>query len=356
MFFALLVMADLAAATPSPTPSTLPAAVTTASSPSPAIAYDQIDRFYQALAVPEPGGFADLEAKLLTNDVSDDSYPPPAASATSTFANGNFTSRAQRMQAGLVQRFLFLGALSRVDDLNTKRATINRPDRGQIIYLDLVSRTYRIVAGNAAQAILQPPDPAAMLRQIQALMPSSQQTGSERIESSKSPSTPLGPRQIDGITADGYRMTQSTTGESRTGTCPPVHASVSFTEYVDPTRIEPAKSARALESYSGMNNVAGMTVLGCKFMAPVTQSLPPAPPSWLNDFFIYRRADIESDTAFGTINLTYLSERGNVHALTPADASSFDIPPGFVPAPAASAPAASATSGTTALPASSSIP
>ncbi|HTV73064.1 MAG TPA: hypothetical protein VME66_05135 [Candidatus Acidoferrales bacterium] len=162
MLFAILLVADLATATPSSAPSAPPTAVATPTSP-PAIAFDQIDRYYIDIAVPQPGGFAALEAQLLANDVADDSYPPPAGSGT--LGGNGLLGRAQRMQAGLVQRYRFLGALSRVDDLNTKKATIDRPDRGQIIYLDLAAQTYRIVAGSAAQAISQPQDQAALLRQ-----------------------------------------------------------------------------------------------------------------------------------------------------------------------------------------------
>jgi hypothetical protein len=321
MFLALLVV-GVAAATPAPNPS------------PPAIAYEQIDRLYQSLAVPEPGGFADLETKLLANDVDDDSYPQPAGNAMGSFGNGSFMRHAQRMQNGLVQRFSFLGALARVDDLSTKRATISRPDRGQIIYLDLVARTYRLLEGSDAQKLLQPPSRAAMMQQLQALMPSSQQTGTERIESSAGPTTVLAPKQIDGVMAAGYQRARSMIGVA-TGTCPPIHTTVSLTEYVDPAYLQPMKSARQLESYSGGSSaLAGMTVMGCTY----TQgTLPPATDPWQGKLVLYERADVENETPLGTMSATYLAERGNVRALTAADSALFEIPPGFTPAPEAPA-------------------
>jgi len=339
MVLALLIAGVAAAATPAPSPS------------PPAIAYEQIDRLYQELAVPPPGGFADLEAKLLANDVNDDSYPQPAGNLIGSLGNGSLLRRGQRMQNGLVQRFSFLGTLARVDDLGTKRATISRPDRGQIIYLDLVARTYRLVEGSDAQKLLEPPNQAAMVRQLQALMPSSQQTGTERIESSTGAATSLGQRQIDGVTATGYQLTRSVIGKDASGPCPPVHTTVSLTEYVDAALVEPLKSARPMESYGGGTSaLAGMTVMGCKYTIAAPGATPPPTDPWQSELFLYKRADVENETPLGTMTMTFLSERGNVRALSAADTALFDIPPGFTPAPAAVASPAAASPASSATP------
>ncbi|HTV73065.1 MAG TPA: hypothetical protein VME66_05140 [Candidatus Acidoferrales bacterium] len=129
-------------------------------------------------------------------------------------------------------------------------------------------------------------------------------------------------------------MTRDVVGADRTGTCPPVHTDTTLTEYVDPTEPEPMKLRQPMDSLGGMKPLAGVTVMGCKFTASAQSSQATEPAPWLREFFLYRRVDIENETPLGTMKMTALSERGNVHALTPADASLFDIPPGFTAAPA----------------------
>jgi hypothetical protein len=69
---------------------------------------------------------------------------------------------------------------------------------------------------------------------------------------------------------------------------------------------------------------------------------------------LYKRADIVSDTLMGTMTITSLAERGNVRALTAADAALFEIPPGFTPA--ASPTASPTTIPAAALPTSAATP
>jgi hypothetical protein len=239
------------------------------------------------------------------------------------------------MQAGLLRHFSFLGTMSRVDDPISQKATIAKPDIPEVIYLDLAKKTYRTVGGDAATQLLTPADPIALLHSLQNGLPSGPGTATIDIATT---TNAIAPRDIEGVAATGFSTETTIAAKNVTGTCFPINLTIHGTTYTEQSRAEPF--ARAFEATDPSVIAKGLAVGGCTvtFGSPAAKSL--SPPG----FVLYRLT--EADATLPILNVpmktTSLTERGNIKALTPADAAMFAIPADYAPAPApSSAPAPS---------------
>jgi len=300
-----------------------PLGMTAAAAPT-GISFEQIDQIVFNAPSSLRGEFA-KDAAALAQGAGGDRFPAPATNPGAGLREDPFGS-LRALQTGVLRRFSFLNGMSRVDDLGSHKATIGKPNIPQVIYLDLDKQTYRTIEGDAAKALLAPPDLATILRSVPSA--NSGPMGTETIEI-KMATTPNASRTFEGVTAAGFSTETTVEGTNVTGQCPPIHTTMQTTTYVDAAREEPL--ARVLSANDAAMLTKGIPAAGCT----MSVSAPQAHDSRTAGFVFYRLT--EGETALPVINVTIktraLMERGNVKPLTPADAGLFAIPPGFTPAP-----------------------
>jgi len=290
---------------------------------APDIAYDQIVRAYTGAPAPAVTDFDDFKSSLAPTTPEDvgDGYPAATMSALPTDA-----ATAQRMRDGIFYHYSFMGTLVRIDDAATMRATIVRPDRLQVIHLDLLKKTYQVISGEAARNMIAY-DPQAAVR---AVLPSGLPTifsGTENFQSSQSETTVAG-RTFDGIATNGDADTITETPGAITGNCPPLSVQTTIVRYVDPTRTEHAPDIGAFQDQGAF--FASLPALGCKLSVGTPSPAPSADPQ-TSGFLLYMRVDLALSTPLSqrAITSTLVLERGNVTPLGPTAASLFEVPPDF---------------------------
>jgi hypothetical protein len=217
--------------------------------------------------------------------------------------------------------------MSRVDDPISQKATIAKPDVPQVIYLDLAKKTYRTVEGDAAKQLLTPADPSVMLHSLQNALPSGPGTATIDIQTTTSA---IAPRNIEGVAATGFSTETTIAAKNVTGTCFPISMTIHGTTYTDQSRGEPI--ARAFAATDPSVIAKGLALGGCTVTFGSSAAKSSSPPG----FVLYRLT--QGDSTLPVLNVpmktTSLTERGNIKALTPADAPMFAVPTGFTPAPA----------------------
>jgi hypothetical protein len=302
------------------------------------IAYDEINILYVQTAKappPPPGSFDAIGASLGPQNVP--TRDPWLLSGPPVESLGNIG----RLEGGVLLHYAFLNERWRVDDFASQGATIARPDRGEVVYLDLAAKKYRIVTGDEAKAIIAPPDAKSVLAAVQ---------GSERdgVHANAATETisitttvaPLDSLMIDGVLAPGRKVTIVSKGATTSSACPQVDRSETLTSYVDPTHDAPSFSS----PFAAAENIMSALSLGeCRFVVARSPKALPALPNQ-GRLALYARPetrDVYSSQAAPLVG-TALTVRGHVRDLGPADESLFEIPAGFTaiaPFPARTPPA-----------------
>jgi hypothetical protein len=301
------------------------------------VSFDQIDQTVVNASTTLSGDFAKDATALSAKLTAGDRFPAPATNpAAGTHDDPLGTFRA--LQVGLLRRFSFLGTMSRVDDPISQKATIARPDVPEVIYLDLVRKTYRTVEGDAAEQLLTPADPSVLLHSLQNALPSGPGTATIDIQTT---TNAIAARDIDGVAATGFSTETTIAARNVTGTCFPISMTIHGTTYTDQSRGEPI--AHAFEATDPSVIAKGLALGGCTVTFGSSAAKRSSPPG----FILYRLT--QGDATLPVLNVPMktasLIERGNIKALTPADAPMFAVPTGFTAAPPpSSAPVPSATS------------
>jgi hypothetical protein len=290
------------------------------------VSFDQIDQTEINGPTTLSGDFAKDATALTATLTAGDRFPAPATNPGAGTHDDPFGS-FRAMQAGLLRRFSFLGTMSRVDDPISQKATIAKPDVPQVIYLDLAKKTYRTVEGDAAKQLLTPADPSVMLHSLQNALPSGPGTATIDIQTTTSA---IAPRNIEGVAATGFSTETTIAAKNVTGTCFPISMTIHGTTYTDQSRGEPI--ARAFAATDPSVIAKGLALGGCTVTFGSSAAKSSSPPG----FVLYRLT--QGDSTLPVLNVpmktTSLTERGNIKALTPADAPMFAVPTGFTPAPA----------------------
>jgi hypothetical protein len=290
------------------------------------VSFDQIDQTEINGPTTLSGDFAKDATALTATLTAGDRFPAPATNPGAGTHDDPFGS-FRAMQAGLLRRFSFLGTMSRVDDPISQKATIAKPDVPQVIYLDLAKKTYRTVEGDAAKQLLTPADPSVMLHSLQNALPSGPGTATIDIQTTTSA---IAPRNIEGVAATGFSTETTIAAKNVTGTCVPISMTIHGTTYTDQSRGEPI--ARAFAATDPSVIAKGLALGGCTVTFGSSAAKSSSPPG----FVLYRLT--QGDSTLPVLNVpmktTSLTERGNIKALTPADAPMFAVPTGFTPAPA----------------------
>ncbi|MBD5603834.1 MAG: hypothetical protein IAI48_01875 [Candidatus Eremiobacteraeota bacterium] len=289
------------------------------------VAFDQLQRIYLLGSEPPPlGSFDDLRATFALLGPSA-TYPPLPGSL----------SGVQRQREGVLYHYSFLGGLERVDDPAAAKATIGRPDRNEVDYLDTHAKTYAVVTGDAAKAMLQP----NLVDELETAMnarPNGATSGSMAM-TIKASTTLVQTHAFDGTGASGF-LVDSSVGTTATGQCPALTAKIAVTLYVDATRTEPFVKPNSTVDVGQITKMMGS--LGCK---TTIEPPVPVPDPAIAHFLYYERGDVTMTLPMlpGPIQSASVLERAHVRPLTAADAGLFEIPAGFTrvdPPPPPSAP------------------
>jgi len=325
---ALLSMASLAAAL-------LPRA---ALADTAGIAFDQAQRIYIG-GTPTPPEVGPFDAFRSTFELLGPSTEfPPLPGVIPTNAGGGMLAAVARQREGVVYHYSFLGKLERVDDVAAGLATIGRPDAGEVDFVNLKTKTYATLRGDAALKLLAP-SVGAQLKAVIPAVPAGGPSGTVTFSISGS-QVPLAGKTFDGAPTTGLEFRTNLETTAHSDACPAVNVTGDSTVYFDTTRDERITLSDANDPRELLRNL--QSGRGC--VATFSGDLPKRDPLF-SHFYLYLRSRVSiAIPALPTpIEVVTIVERGNLTPLTAADAGLFTIPAGFTPdqaqAPAAAAPA-----------------
>jgi hypothetical protein len=350
------------------------APATPSAATAPGIAYDEIVRVLVTATPPPPGNFqADLAA-VPTSPAPPSEHPAPrrrgvlgALEATVLRGTGDETARdaaggtasnaaadAMRRSLGLsfdalasamrafaeprLLRYAYWNGWVRVDDVAAQTATIRKCDIGQVITLDLARKTYRVSSPDEEPT--PAPAPPAPSRRGRGEAEDSAAPGTVAVDLRET-TTSLGPLRIENEPASGYDTTTSVATSGATGSCRNGGATIRAVQYLAPLERPTVNACPILPAPLPENAAATLTrtrggVCRPTFIAHRSGPTPPSTRLPLYSLVTFddsnesspgsRRSDIEPSFAF-------LTERGNLRPLGPAEADRFAIPAGFTQSP-----------------------
>jgi hypothetical protein len=297
------------------------------------IAYDELTRFIGGdKPAPQPGTFdADFQAAVAASS--------PAPQHHGMF--GNLMNTVEQAKSamnvftvGNASHVYYYNGWKRVDEIATQTATIDRPDKHEIIYLDLAKKTYRIVDTNQTPVTETPP-PYAPPPQPGA-PPPSPEPGTGKLDISVS-STSLGAKSLEGINTSGFSQDFKMTESQSTGSCKDGSFETQMTEYLS-SYPEPQEAVATTTSTTKMPSMPMMNPAmmsgqhpGCNPTITTHFAAGASPPSGRLAMWTLMALTGSAQTSSGRGGGTFstLIERGNVRALGTSDAALFDVPAGF---------------------------
>jgi hypothetical protein len=311
-----------------------------ASGPRPAtadqsnIAYDEVTKFVRGdQPAPQPGTFtADFQAAV--NAASANANQPQHHGMFGSMMNA--LSQAKNAMSifttGSATRYFYMNGWERTEDVANGTATIMRPDRHEIIYLDLNKKTYRTVDTNVTPVTeTAPPAPAPAGPQAPEPSP---QPGTGKVDVTVS-STSLGPKTIENVATNGYDQDFKMTSTQSTGSCRDGSFETEMVEYLSSyaePHLAPTTTAHyTMSTMPSMPHGAMPVHPGCNpTFSMHTSGGASAPAGRLSLWSLMTlkgSAQTQSGPAGG--GFSTLTERGDVRTLGGSDAALFDVPAGF---------------------------
>jgi hypothetical protein len=353
------------------------APATPSAAPPPGIAYDEIVRVVVTGTPPPPGNFQ--------NDLAALSASPAAVAATAAprkhglgalgalagaVLSGNApgaivqdaasdalaNSIEDSMQRQLGGQFGALGAAlrgflqprlvhyaywngwERVEDDVAQTVTIRKCDMGRVIHLDLTNKTYTIF-DPSSEPSAAPIAPAP--RSEHRVTPAEATKPGTAVAVLSETTKVVGPLRIDNVSTVGYDATTSFAMTQSTGSCHDANASLRSLQYLS-SLAQPTVNACPVRRAPPVPQTASDAFAvppsgGCRPTFTMRQSGTHAPSGRLALYSLVSMSAAggatPAPTASGASGIGFLTERGNVFTLGPADAGRFEIPPGFTKAP-----------------------
>jgi hypothetical protein len=294
------------------------------------IAYDELTKFVRTdQTAPQPGTFtADFQAAL--------DAQKPATEHHGLFGsimNAVDTGKSAMaiFKTGIASRNYYMNGWERSDDVAAQSATIQKPDKNQIIYLNLAKKTYHVVDTSVTPVTSTPP-PYQAPPNPQGQQPSPQ-PGNGKLDISVTSSS-LGAQTIEKVQTTGYSQDFKVTASQSTGSCHDGTFETSMVEYLS-AYAEPhlaTSTAMRQKPVPSAPMPAMMAVKpGCSPKTTMHASGGAQPPGnrlslWT---LIALKGSAQSNQGQMSGGFSTLIERGNVRTLGPADASLFEIPSDF---------------------------
>jgi hypothetical protein len=248
---------------------------------------------------------------------------------------GAFAGALRGLTQGRVERHSYYSGWERVDDVAAQTATIRKCDLHQVINLDLAKKTYSIEDPNARSSTAAAA-PAPRSHERREGTPAPEQPGTAVADFSNVVAG-LGPRKLEGIDTTGYDDTSKFAITQATGSCRngsfTFHSKTYYSGLATPRLVCPIGASPPRQRYPQRpeNFVASG---GCRptFTAHKSGPVPPAQNLSLYSTIAMSGSNGEAAPApSGTpaSGFVFLTERGNVHSLSAANASLFEIPSDF---------------------------
>lgn len=349
--------------------------------PPPGIAYDEIVRVVVNATPPPPGNFqADLAALTSPSAVAASPTPAPkkrgislgniagviagggGAGGVAGAVAGDMVSNAMEnaisnslgaqfgalaaMARGFLtphlMRYAYWNGWERVEDVTAQSATIRKCDAGQVIKLDLAAKTYAIYDPSAEPTAVPAPAaaPARRGRPQPAGEPAQPGTAVATLtEATKN----LGPQRIENVATTGFDSTTTFAVRQSTGSCHDGGASIEAVQYL-PAIVRPTVNAcpvrRPPIPTTATEAVTPSAGGGCRptFSAQRSGPTPPANRLALYSLVTFGASGGPSPAPAPRASgqgggIGFLTERGNLKTVGPADAGLFSVPQGFTKAP-----------------------
>ena len=307
-------------------------ALVIASAPSSTIAasggvqYDQLLRFgLPGNPTPLPDNFAANFKSAIDAAVAFNNRPQ-GHGIFSMLMNAGTLAKASMamMKAGMPMTYYYLNDWERQDDPGKQTATIYRPDRKQIIHLDLAKKTYTIEDMGDHTPMPQAAQPPS---QPNAPEPSPQPgTAKQDITIS---SSMIGPKTIDGVATTGYNSDFKIVTTQATGSCQNGTLETSVDDYVSGIVPPNAKTSDWLKRSLTVSPSTYAAHGGCTPTVTMHKTVgATAPEGHLSLWEVTTLKGGQQSGQAPPSFATYL-ERGNVKILGPGDAGLFDVPAGF---------------------------
>jgi len=289
--------------------------------------YEEIARVaFGSNTPPPPGSFqADRLVAMNAASAQAPAQPHGLGALLGSIASGNIGSAVSgamgaygQFMNGDIQRLSFYKGWVRTDDLAQATATISKCDKHQLIELDLTKKTYRVVEGTGSAGISQPSQSAGG-SPSQAAAP-----GTVDLTLS-SQATALGSKTLDGINTIGHRETVSMTMSNATGSCHNGQFASTEEEYV--SGIHQPHAFCKLPVRVPMHVTEAASRGGCR---PHFSAHTSGRSMASGGLVMYSLVSMGGAQSSGRGNFAFVTERGNVRSLYPADIPGlFEVPADF---------------------------
>ncbi|HYK54578.1 MAG TPA: hypothetical protein VEV38_13725 [Candidatus Eremiobacteraceae bacterium] len=291
------------------------------------VQYDQLTRFgLPGYPTPLPDNFA-ANFKTASDNAVGFNNRPQGHGMFSVIANAAKLAKATQdmFKSGVPMTYYYLNDWERQDDPGKQTATIYRPDRKQIIHLDLAKKTYTIEdlgdqtpMPESAQPPQQPNQP-----------PSSPEPGTAKQDITISSSL-IGPKTIDGVATTGYTSDFKVVTTQATGSCQNGTYEASIDDYVSTIVPPNASTSDWLKHAMTISPSAYASQGGCTPTITMHKAVgATAPPGRLSLWEVITFKGGQQQQSQNMQSFSTYVERGNVKILGPGDAALFDVPPGF---------------------------
>jgi len=291
------------------------------------VQYDQLTRFgLPGNPTPLPDNFAANFKSAIDAAVAFNNRPQ-GHGIFSMIANAASLEKATMgmMKSGVPMTYYYLNDWERQDDPGKQTATIYRPDRKQIIHLDLAKKTYTIEDMGDHTPMPQAAQPPSQPNQPQP----SPQPGTAKQDITLSSSV-IGPKTIDGVATIGYRADFKMVTTQATGSCQNGSTEVSVDDYVSGIVPPNAHTSDWLKRnlsvsptmYAGQGG-------GCTPTVTMHKSVGATAPEDRLSLWEVMTMKGGQQSSQGQQGFASYIERGNVKILGPGDAGLFDVPAGF---------------------------
>ena len=283
------------------------------------IKYDELTSFVKSdQTAPEPGGFSGKFQAAIN------AMRPSHHGLFAGLQNMAQMATAM-MKTGTPSTKYYFGQWMRSDDPVKQTATIYRPDRKQIIHLDLVKKTYTIEDMGGQR--METPEPEAPGPQG---TPAPSEPGSGKLDISDS-SQSLGAKTIDDVSTTGYSQDFKLVSSQSTGSCKDGTLESTMVQYLSDYTETQGGSAGVIFHFSNPSPEMMAAQGGCQPKVAYHHSGSiSVPPDRLS---LWTLITFKGNTATNQGQMrgdfSFLTERGDVQVLGPGDAGLFDVPAGF---------------------------
>jgi len=335
--------------------------------PTPGLAYDEIVRIVVNATPPPPGNFqADVAALNTSQTAAASPTPAPkkrgfggigsivgtiagggnpagavggavASNAMDTAVQNSLGAQFGALGTGFanflqphLMRYAFWNGWERVEDVTGQTATIRKCDVGEVIQLNLAAKTYTIYTPSTE------PLPTAPAHGRAPAGPPAQ-PGTE-VATLDNTTKSLGPLKIEGEPTSGYDTTTRVSTTQATGSCRNSSESMETVQYLAPLA-PPAVNSCPVRPPEGLPETATPpSPTGCTPTLSMHRSGAAVPSGRLAlyslvTFGMGTQATPARGGSAAPSSMGFLTERGNLKTLGPADAGLFGIPQGFTKTP-----------------------